>query len=237
MPHRVARSAVVGLFLAAPFLSTTAGASTPNALSVMTKALSDGAHESSVTLIGTFSGSGITASIAGGFSPVGNGGLSAESGVGSLDIVTPVGKNYSFVKASSLAILSSALDVKSPTANEVGVWYRLPSSDSRYAGIVSPGGAQTVAQIFSFSSIGWKHSASYSGTVVLHGVRVIKLVSASNMFVTGAGFGKTTLYVTDSSKPLPFAVSGPPGSSGVAYFSKWDSTTVEIPTATSDLPH
>ena len=126
--------------------------------------------------------------------------------------------------------------MKAPTAAEVGVWYKVPKSDPRYNSISSPGGAQTVAQSFSFSAVGWSRSATYEGTTVLHGIHVIKLESGSNLFVTGSGFGKTTLYVTDSTRPLPFAMSGPAGTTGLLYFSGWGSTTVEIPTASADLP-
>ncbi len=235
MSHKFARSAVIVLILAAPFVSTTAGASTPNPLSILTKALSDGSHESSMTISATFTGSGINASLVGGFSSKGNGGVTTLPGVGSEDIVTPVGKSYCFVKASTLAVLSEILDVKTPTASEVGVWYEVPKSDPRYTSIASSG-AQTVAESFSFTPVGWSRKATYGGTTVLRGVRVIKLEAASNLFASGSGFGKSTLYVTDTSNSLPFAMSGPAGTSGLVYFSKWGTTSVVFPTTTADLP-
>ncbi len=236
MPNRLALVTLVALGLVAPLLSANAGASSPNALALLTKALSDGAHESSMTISGTFVEDGLTASIDGGFASTAEGGVTTVSGVGSEDLIEPRGKDFCFVKASSLAVLKSELEVKSPTAGEVGVWYKVPSSDPRYVGIASPNGAQTVAQSFSFSSVGWKRAATYEGTAVLRGVRVVALESASNLFVTGSGFGKTLLYVTDSPHSLPFAMSGPVGTSGLVYFSKWGTTSVAIPTASSDLP-
>jgi hypothetical protein len=60
-------------------------------------------------------------------------------------------------------------------------------------------GTQTVAESFSYSAVGWKHAATCEGTPVLREVHVLKLEPASNLFVTGSGFGKTTLYVTNIS--------------------------------------
>src|ERR1700677_2987770 len=235
MLRKVALCAIAALGVTAPLLSAIAGASTPNALSILTKALTDGSHESSMTITGSFVTSGFDASVNGGFAAA-EGGVTTVAGTGSEDIVGPVGKNYCFVKASSLAVLKSEFEVKNPTAAEIGVWFKLPSSDPRFAEIDSANGAQTVAESFSFSAVGWKRAATYEGTAVLRGVHVIKLESASNLFVTGSGFGKTTLYVTNTSHSLPFAMSGPVGTTGLVYFSKWGTTTVTIPTASSDLP-
>jgi hypothetical protein len=234
--HKVALSALAILGFTAPLLSSTVGASTPNGLTILTKALTDGSHESSMTITGSFVASGFKASVDGGFAAAAEGGVTTVAGTGSEDIVGPVGKNYCFVKASSLAVLKSEFEVKNPTAAEIGVWYKLPSSDPRFAEIDSASGAQTVAESFSFSAIGWKRAATYEGTAVLRGVHVIKLESASNLFVSASGFGKTTLYVTNTSHSLPFAMSGPVGTTGLVYFSKWGTTTVAIPSASSDLP-
>ena len=51
-----------------------------------------------------------------------------------------------------------------------------------------------------------------------------------------SGFAKETLYVTDSAHPLPFAMSGPVGTTGLIYFSKWNATTLTIPKTTTLLP-
>lgn len=236
MNYKAALFAGVVVALAALPLSSEVGASTPNALAILTKALSDGAHESSMTISGTFVAPGFKASLDGGFTPLAQGGVTTLDGTGSTDIIGPAGKNYCYVKGSSLAALKSELDVKSPTAAEIGVWYKLPASDPRYASIDGPTGAQTVAQSFSFSPVGWKRAATYEGTTVLRGVRVIKLESASDLFVTGSGFAKTTIYVTDTSHSLPFAMSGPLGTTGLVYFSKWGMTVVPIPSASTDLP-
>lgn len=236
MPRKITRTAAIALCFAAPLLSVNAGASTPNGLSILTRALSDGSHKSSMTISGTFSGLGIKASVNGGFTSAAEGGVTSLSGVGSEDIIQPLGKSYYYVKASALAVLKNEFDVTAPTTAEVGVWYEVPKSDPRYDSINTPGGAQTVVQAFSFSTVGWSKTATYEGTAVLKGVRVIKLESGSNLFVTGSGFGKTTLYVTDSSDPLPFAMSGPAGTTGLLYFRKWNDTTVTIPIAAAELP-
>jgi hypothetical protein len=236
MSRKVTRTVVVALILTTPLSVTYAGASTLSPLAILTKALHDGSRETSMNVTAAFTGSGIAVSLDGGFTPAAEGGITAESGVGSEDLIEPSGKSYCFVKASSLGVLRNEMDVKVPTAAEVGVWYKVASTDPRYVSIASPGGAQTVAEAFSFSPVGWERAATYEGTTVLRGVRVIKLESASNLFVSGSGFGKTTLYVTDSSAPLPFAMSGPAGTTGLMYFSKWDATSVVIPVASSNLP-
>jgi hypothetical protein len=156
--------------------------------------------------------------------------------VGTEDIIEPTGKSFCFVKATSLSVLKNALEVKSPTNSEIGVWYKVTSKDSRYDYIASPGGAQNVKQTFSFSPVGWSHAATYEGTTTLKGVRLIKLGGASNFWVTGKGFAKITLYVTENAKPLPFAMSGPSGTSGLIYFSKWNRTIVSIPHSKVALP-
>lgn len=236
MVLKAVRTIVMALCLTAPVVTSSVGAATPNALAILTKALGDGSREANVTLSGTLTASGSTLSLNGGFAARVNGGTTTVSGIGTEDEVQPIGENYCFVKASSIAVLHSELEVKKPTAAEVGVWYEVPSSDPRYVSIASPGGAQSIAQVFSFSSIGWKRSAVYEGTLVLHGVRVIELTGASNLFASGSGFVEMTMDVTDTSKPLPFAISGPPGTDGLLYFSKWDATSVAIPTARAKLP-
>jgi hypothetical protein len=189
-----------------------------------------------MTISGSFSESGTNASIEGGYAPRAAGGVESLSGVGTEDIIEPTGKSFCFVRATSLAILKNALEVKAPTTAEIGVWYKVTSQDSRYNFIANPGGAQNVEQTFSFSPIGWSHAATYGGTTRLKGVRVIKLGAASNFWVTGKGYAKITLYVTDTAHPLPFAMSGPTGTTGLIYISKWNATTVSIPRSKVDLP-
>ncbi len=233
---KTTRSLAIVICVAIPLIASNVAASTPNALSILTKALRDGSRERSVTLSGAFTESGATVSLDGGFDAAANGGITTVPGVGSEDEVQPIGKNYCFVKATSIAALHNDLNVKKPTAAEVGVWYEVTSSDPRYVEIASPSAPQTVAQLFSFSPSAWKRSAVYEGATVLRGVHVIKLASASDLFVNGSGYAAMTLYVTDSSSPLPFAISGPTGTSGLAYFTRWGSTSVAIPNTSLKLP-
>jgi len=217
-------------------VATNSGAATPNGNAILAQALADASHKTSMTISGTLTGSGNAVSISGGFTPTASGGVTTEQGLGSSEEIQPNGAHFAFVKASSIAALGTILEVKHPTSNEINVWYRLTSKDPRFADIVG-NGAETVAETFSFSPIGWSRSATYESTVVLKGVRVIKLKAASNLFVQNKGFGMETLYVTDTSHPLPFAMTGPVGSSGLIYFSAWDSTTIAIPSAKADLPN
>jgi hypothetical protein len=219
-----------------PLMATGAGASAPNAKTILTTALHNASEERSMTISGQFSESGSQATIEGGYAPAGAGGIESLSGEGTEDIIEPTGAKYCFVKATSLAVLKNALEVKTPTNAEIGVWYKVTSTDPRYNFIASPSGAQNIAQTFSFSSVGWSHAATYEGTTRIKGVRVIKLEGASNFWVTGKGFAKITLYVTDAAHSLPYAISGPPGTAGLVYFTKWNATTVIIPSSNVDLP-
>jgi hypothetical protein len=197
--------------------------------------LSDAAHQTSETESGSFKQSGVTGIFLLGFDSEFQGGSFTFPGIGSADLIAPNAGNYSYVKASSLSILKNVFEVKEPTSSEIGIWYKVTKSDPRYNFINPPGGADTIAQAFSYSPVGWSRAATYDGTTTLRGVRVFKLSAASNIWVE-KGFGKLVLYVTDNSHPLPFATTGPPGSTGLCYFSKWGSTRVVVPTPATSLP-
>lgn len=235
MSRTITRSVLAALALALPLVATSAAASTPDAKAVLTQAITDAAHATSLAMAGSFSTPGHTFRLDGGFTSTSTGGVTTLSGEGSeYEVGTSSGS--CFVKATTLAILSNFLGVKSPTVGELNTWYLVPKSDTRYVGIASPKSAQTVAQLFSFSPIGWSRSATYEGTVVVKGVRVIKLGTASNAFASGSGLEKTTLYVTDTAHPLPFAMAGPTGVTGLLYFSGWGDTKVTIPSTRTVLP-
>ena len=234
--RRRLRTALLIFAFSAPLLAVSSGAAAITARVLLATALADGARQTSMTMSGKVVASGLTVGLNGRFTSSGSGGATYESGVGAEDIVEPLATSYCFVRASFLAILKDVLGVKTPTASEIGVWYKLSSSDPRFASIASLGGARTVAQMFSFSPVGWSRSAKYEGTIVIKGVRMIKLGASSNAFVTGSSLAPTTLYVTDTSTPLPFAMSGPVGSTGLIYFSGWGTTKILIPSAKSNLP-
>ena len=236
MSRTLTRSLVAAVALATPFYALSAGTAKISAKSTLSAALADGASQKSVTLSGTVSGSGTTITLDGGFSPAGNGGLTTVPKVGTYYAISPRGKKYCFVKATSVAMLKQALYVKSPNTDEINLWYKVTSKDPRYDSIASPNGAQTVSQLFSFTPAGWSRKATYKATTTLNGVRVIKLKAASNLFVSGKGFATTTLYVTEGKNPLPFAMSGPTGTTGLFYFTKWGTTTVAIPFTDIILP-
>ncbi len=221
--------------LVAPALASGALASTPNAKSMLTKALSDAAHESSMTVSGLFKESGQSEGFDAQYDSVAVGGSITVGGAGTADIEAPNSGSYVDVKGSSLIILNKVFEVKSPTSAEIGVWYKVTKADPRFDYIDEPGGATTIAQTFSYSAVGWSRATTYDGTTTLKGVRVNKMSAASNFWVE-KGFGKLVLYVTDNAHPLPFAMSGPPGSSGLCYFSKWGSTEVPVLTTTASLP-
>ena len=236
MSRTLTRSLVAVTVLCAPLYALRASAAKVSATTTLSAALADGASQKSVTLSGAVSASGTTVTLDGGFSPAGNGGLTTEGKLGTFYEVSPLGKKYCFVKATTVAMLKQALDVKSPNKDEVDLWYKVTSKDPRYDNIASPNAAQTVKQLFSFAPNGWSHKVSYKATTTLNGVRVIKLKAASNFFVTGKGFATTTLYVTEGKDPLPYAMSGPTGTSGLLYFTKWGTTTVAIPFSDIILP-
>jgi hypothetical protein len=188
-----------------------------------------------MTISGTLMGPGATLSILGAYTSKASGGATTVKGVGFSDEVQPNGAKYGYVKANSVAALRKQLDITNPKSSEINVWYKVTSKDPRFAGFF--GGADTVAQSFSFGPIGWIHSATYEGTTVLNGVQVYMLVAASHLFAAKAGYNETTLYITDSAHPLPYAMTGPIGTTGLIYFTKWNATTLAIPKATKALPH
>ena len=215
--------------------SESAGAASFNAESTLTAALAYGAHQSSMTAHGSITEGSLTLDTNIAFSPAGSIVTTGVLGTGTEYLARSASGVY-FVKADSLPVLRSILMVKEPTGAEINVWYKIPASDPRYASIASPGGAQTIAQTFSFSPVGWSQKVTDGGVVTLRGTRVIKLIGASNLTVDGTGFKKQDLYVTDTAHPIPFAMSAEAGTTGDIYFSKWDATKVVMPTAKSDLP-
>ncbi len=235
MLRRISPVIITVLALSAPLFSVNSAASSPNAKPILTQALTDAAHESSFTVDGNIQRSGQSEKFIAGFDSVAQGGPITFPGIGTADLVGPNVGNYFFVKASSFVILNKVFEVKAPTSAEIGVWYKVTKSDPRYDSINPPGGADTVAQFFSYSPVGWSRSTSYEGTATLRGVKVIKLSAASNFWID-KGFGEVTLYVTDVTDPLPFAISGPSGTSGLSYFSKWGTTKVAIPVTDTSLP-
>jgi hypothetical protein len=216
-------------------VATSAGATTPNGNAIMAESFALASHKTSMTISGTLTGSGTTLTIFGKYTPRASGGVTTVKGVGTSDEVQPNGAKYGYVKANSLAALGQLLEITNPKSSEINVWYKVTSKDSRFADFF--GGASTVAQTFSFSPIGWIRTANYEGTAVLKGVSLYMLVAASHLFIDKSGYNEETLYVTDSTQPLPFAMTGPIGTTGLIYFSKWNSTTLTIPNATTALPH
>jgi hypothetical protein len=215
-------------------MATTAGATAPNGNAILAESFALASQQKSVTLSGTLTGPGAHLSLVAEYTPKASGGVTTVQGAGTYEQVQPNGANYGFVRANSLAALRQQLDVSQPNSSEVNVWYKVTSKDSRFTSLF--GGADTLAQTFSFTPVGWLRSGNYEGTSVLRGVQVFMLVTAAHMFVDNKGYNETTLYVADSNRPLPFAMTGPIGATGLIYFSKWNSTTLTIPTATALLP-
>jgi hypothetical protein len=227
-------------------VATTAGATvttttiaattttTPNGNAIMAASFALASRKTSMTISGTLTGSGTTLSIFGKYTSKASSGVTTVKGVGTSDEVQPNGARYGYVKATSIAALGQLLEITNPKSSEVNVWYKVTSKDSRFADFF--GGASTVAQTFSFSPIGWTRTANYEGTSVVKGVSVFQLVALSHLFIDKSGYNETTLYVTDSANPLPLAMTGPIGTTGLIYFSKWNSTRLAIPKATTTLP-
>jgi hypothetical protein len=228
---------LIALFSSLPVLvATSARAATPNGDAIIAQSFALASHKTSMTLSGTLKEKGITLSIHGAYTPKGSDGVTTVNGIGSSDEVQPNGAKYGYVRANSIAALNQLLEIKNPKSSEVNVWYKVTSTDSRFADFF--GGANTVAQTFSFGPIGWFRTANYEGITEVKGVQVFALVAGAHLFVEKkGGFNETTLYVTDSAHPLPFAMTGPLGMTGLIYFTKWNSTTLSIPTATTALPH
>jgi hypothetical protein len=233
MIGRVLRVAIAVLILPTVLVATAAGATTPNGNAIMAQSFALASHKMSVTLSGSLTGSGTSLRIIGEYTSKASEGVSSVKGVGSSVEVQPNGASYGFVKANSLAALAQLLEIKRPNSSEVNVWYRVTSKDARFVDFF--GGASTVAQTFSFSSIGWLRTANYEGTSVVNGVPVVMLVAASHLFIAKKGYNEETLYVNESTH-LPYAMTGPIGTTGLIYMNKWNATTLTIPTSTTPLP-
>ncbi|MGP8010383.1 MAG: hypothetical protein ACLPKZ_09035 [Acidimicrobiales bacterium] len=216
-------------------VATSAGATVPNGNAIQAESFAWASHQTSMTLRGTLTGPGVTLSIFGQYTAKASGGITTVQGTGSSDEVQPNGANYGYVRANSVAALGKLLEITNPKSSEVNVWYKVTSKDPRFADFFA--GANTIAQTFSFTPIGWIRSATYESTTVLRGVPVFMLIAASHMFAPTTGYNEEQLYVTDSGRPLPFAMTGPIGTKGLIYFSKWNSTTLAIPNSTTALPH
>ncbi len=227
--------AIIALLSSLAMFVNVSAAAVPNGGLLLAQTFADAAQKSSVSMTGTFSGSSYSLTLNGGFAAKANGGTTTDKGVGSIVEIQPNGAKYAFVKGSSIGALSNFLEIKAPKVSEINVWYKITSKDPRFSTVVGQG-ADTVAQVFSFSSIGWRRTATYEGTAVLKGVRVFKLSASSNLFVEKSGFARQTLYITDAVHPLPFAMTGPAGTSGLLYFSKWDRTLITLPRTTTNLP-
>jgi hypothetical protein len=215
--------------------TTTTTPATPDGNAIIAASFALASHKTSMTISGTLTGSGTTLSLSGKYTSKASGGVTTVKGVGTSDEVQPNGAKYGYVKANSVAALGQLLEITNPKSSEVNVWYKVTSKDSRFADFF--GGASTVAQTFSFSPIGWTRTANYEGTSVVKGVSVYQLVALSHLFIDKSGYNETTLYVTDSADPLPLAMTGPIGTTGLIYFSKWNATKLTIPKTTTALPH
>jgi hypothetical protein len=213
----------------------TTTTTTPDGNAIMAESFALASHKTSMTISGTLTGSGTTLTLIGKYTSKASSGVTTVKGVGTSDEVQPNGAKYGYVKATSVAALGQLLEITNPKSSEVNVWYKVTSKDSRFADFF--GGASTVAQTFSFSPIGWTRTANYEGTSVVRGVSVYQLVALSHLFIDKSGYNETTLYVTDSAVPLPLAMTGPIGTTGLIYFSKWDATRLTIPKTTTALPH
>jgi hypothetical protein len=232
---RTLRLSIAVLSLLTVLTVASAGAATPDGTAILAKSFALASHKTSMTIAGTLSGPGATLTIIGEYTPKASGGVTKVQGVGVSDQVQPNGAKYGYVRASSIAALGKQLEIANANSNEVNVWYKVSSKDPRFEDLF--GGASTIAQTFSFSSIGWVRSATYEGTSDLNGVPVIMLIAASHMFAAGKGYNEEQLYLTDTSDPLPYAMTGPIGTTGLIYFTKWNTTTLAIPKATTSLPH
>jgi hypothetical protein len=215
-------------------VATSAGAASLNGTAILVQSFAVASHKTSMTISGTLMGQGTTLTISGKYTSKGSGGITTVQGVGTSDEVQPSGAKYGYVKATTLAALGQLLEITNPKSSEINVWYKVTSKDPRFADFF--GGSSTVAQTFSFSSIGWIRSATYESITTLKGVPVIMMIAASHLFADKSGYNEEQLYITDSGNPLPFAMTGPIGTTGLVYFSKWNSTTLAIPNATTALP-
>jgi hypothetical protein len=131
------------------------------------------------------------------------------------------------------------LSIKATKTSEVGVWYFMTPSDSRYADQANTG-PTTVAAQFIVGPKSFGRAGKYVSVVTLRGTRVIKLAVTSSMFSPNNTLVPLTLYVTDSARPLPFAATAKITGAPVpvtSYFSDWGHVApIRIPVAKTALP-
>jgi hypothetical protein len=237
----VLRLAVLGTILASPMASVLpVGAATPNGEAVLVRALADARKFQSYELRGSFTVSGKRASLVATQTANVEESISTVQGVGTEVLVQPTAFAEVYVKTNTVEGLINFLGIKATKISELNVWYYLKPSDARYDEQANTG-PTTVATQFVVGSKSFGRAGKYESVVTLRGTRVIKLAVTSSLFSSNNTLVPMTMYVTDSTTPLPFAatadVTGVPVPV-VSYFSHWGHVaSIKIPAARTALPN
>jgi hypothetical protein len=235
------RLVVLGTVLASPLMGTiSTGAATPNGETVLVHALADARKFQSYELRGSFTVSGKHASLVAWQTVSAEKSSTTIQGVGTEYLVQPTAFAEVYVRTNTIEGLINFLGIKATKPSEINVWYYLTPSDARYDDQANTGPTTVTAQ-FVVGPKSFGRAGKYESVVTLRGTRVIKLAVTSSMFSPNNTLVPMTLYVTDSTTPLPFAATA--NISGVAkpvisYFSDWGHVApIEIPAAKTALPN
>jgi hypothetical protein len=204
---------------------------------ILALALKNAAKYSSVKFGGSITSSNIVAQVTAALSKNGLETTFNFASVGAESEIETIPGHDVYVKSSTINGLGAFYSIKAPTSSEVNRWYKVPTSDKRYATFNNVSGPTTTNQLWSFNSEGWGRDATYEGTAVLRGVHVIKLAAKSAAFSAApSGLAPGTLYVTQGSTSLPFAMSFQSAGEGLVYFSDWGKVKVVAPSTSGNLP-
>ena len=226
--------------MTSPLLGTlSAGGSTPNAEATLVRALADASKFQSYKLQGSFTASRKHATLVALQTANGEESIDSIQGIGTEFLIQPTAFARAYLRVTTVESLIDFLGIKATKPSEVGVWYSLTPSDSRYSEQANTG-PTTVATQFLVGPRSFGRAGTYESVVTLRGTKVIKLAVTSSMFSPNNTLVPLTLYVTDSTRPLPFAatakISGVPVPI-TSYFSDWGHVApITIPAAKTALP-
>lgn len=141
-----------------------------------------------------------------------------------------------YIQCSTLVTLQNFCNLASPTKAEVGHWFTIAPSDSRYKNYFSKGSPSSLEQGFSISPQGFAPHATLMGATTLKGKKVLKLQATSTFWSSGSKMTKGMLYITDSTHPKLVALSPMSGTNALLYFHHAPASIVKVPVAIGPLP-
>jgi hypothetical protein len=216
-----------------------AGSAAPNGHDLLVAALTNARKNSSYELYSAFTASGSPSSMTYFVTATGQETVDSEQETGTVFFLQPSDAHRVFIRATTVHALLIFLSVRAPRASEVNRWFYLAPSDKRYTSMTASG-PRTIATQFVIGPHTFGSAAKYEGVTSLRGTKVIKLGVNSSMMSPTNALVPTVLYITDSSRPLPYAIEGKINgisSTVTSYFLRWDSVPkLHVPSSHDVLP-